>query len=155
MNLILIVDDYLPESGKIAAKMMHELALECIRKGHQVLVITPDSYQAYDSESNHLYQYQGVGVYRFPSGRLKNVSKPIRLVNEILLPYRAWVYGNKMFKSASCDLVIYYSPSIFWSYLIKKIKKISGAKSFLILRDFFPQWVIDNGMLKENSLLAK
>ena len=37
MKLLLIIDDYLPLSTKIAAKMMHELALEFKKKGHDVL----------------------------------------------------------------------------------------------------------------------
>ena len=33
MNLLLIVDDYLPHSIKVAAKMMHELAIEFKNRG--------------------------------------------------------------------------------------------------------------------------
>ncbi|TGL99230.1 glycosyltransferase family 4 protein [Leptospira jelokensis] len=155
MQLCLIVDDYLPDSGKIAAKMMHELALEFIRQGHDVLLITPDSYQKYGKSKNHLYDFEGVQVFRFPSGRLKNVPKSLRLVNEFLLSYRAWYYGHKFLSSKKFDFIIYYSPSIFWSYLVEKIRNIGGAKTFLILRDFFPQWVIDNGMIKEKSFLGR
>ena len=41
MRICLIIDDYLPESIKIGAKMMHELAIELISQGHKVVVITP------------------------------------------------------------------------------------------------------------------
>ena len=30
MRILLVVDDYMPQSKKVAAKMMHELALEFI-----------------------------------------------------------------------------------------------------------------------------
>lgn len=155
MNVCLIVDDYLPESGKIAAKMMHELACEFMRQGHDVLVITPDSYKKYGNRSDHFYFYDGVNVFRFPSGRLKNIAKPLRLINEFLLPLRAWYFGKKYFKQKKFDYIIYYSPSIFWSFLVRKLRKISDSKTFLILRDFFPQWVFDNGMIKESSLLGQ
>ena len=42
MKICLIVDDYMPNSIKVAAKMMHELACEFISKGHEVTVLTPD-----------------------------------------------------------------------------------------------------------------
>mgnify|MGYP000137799508 FL=1 len=41
MKLALIVDDYLPHSTRVGAKMMYELARELLFQGHQVTVITP------------------------------------------------------------------------------------------------------------------
>ena len=36
---------------------------------------------------------------------------------------------------------------LFFASYLSRLKKLWGASSYLILRDFFPQWVIDNGML--------
>lgn len=41
MRICIIVDDYLPNSTKVAAKMMHELAVKLKEKGHEITVITP------------------------------------------------------------------------------------------------------------------
>jgi len=155
MKILLIVDDYLPESTKIAPKMMHELALEFVVQSHEVLVVTPDSYQNYTKSNLNYSQLDGINVYRFPSGRLKNISKLLRLINEFLLPYRAWYHGKKIFKQNKFDLIIYYSPSIFWGWLVSKLKKLWNAKTYLILRDIFPQWAIDNGLLRKNSPITK
>lgn len=154
MKICLIVDDYLPHSIKVAAKMMHELAVEFIAQGHTVLVITPVQEKDERKSGFYLENLDGVEVMRFPSGKVKNVSKPTRLVNEILLSYRAWKYGKKYFLENPFDLIVYYSPSIFWSGLISRLKKLWKSKTFLVLRDFFPQWVIDNGMIGKNSLPA-
>ena len=62
--------------------MMHELALEFKRQGHQVLVIAP----AVGGSRKWVEEdYQGIQVGRFRSGRIKNVSKPLRAINEMLL----------------------------------------------------------------------
>ena len=53
------------------------------------------------------------------------------------------------------DIIIYYSPSIFFGAFVKKLKKLWNCKSYLILRDIFPQWTIDNNILKENSIITK
>lgn len=135
--------------------MMHELASELHSQGHDVLVVTPDSYQNYRYLPRHLDILEGVKVLRFPSGRLKNIPKPIRLVNELLLPFRAWRAGKAHFANEKIDLVICYSPSIFWGWLVYKLKKLWIPKTYLILRDIFPQWAIDNGILKKNSPLTK
>lgn len=43
MKLALIIDDYLPNSTRVGAKMFHDLAQEFIHRGHDVTVITPDT----------------------------------------------------------------------------------------------------------------
>ena len=48
------------------------------------------------------------------------------------------------------DGVIWYSPSIFFGPIIRLIKYKKNIKSYLILRDIFPQWAIDLKILKIN-----
>jgi len=45
IKILLIVDDYVPHSIKIAAKMMHEMALRYKQMGYEVSVLTPDPLQ--------------------------------------------------------------------------------------------------------------
>ena len=39
----------------------------------------------------------------------------------------------------------------FLGRLVSRLKNLWGASSYLVLRDFFPQWVIDNGLLSTTS----
>ncbi|MCW7497046.1 glycosyltransferase family 4 protein [Leptospira levettii] len=151
MKVLIIVDDYLPKSIKVAGKMMHELALEFLHSGHAVTVVTPDPDL---KDSCTLDELDGIKILRFRSGRIKNVSKPIRLFNEILLSFRAVKVLSHWFISNPHDLIVFYSPTIFWSGLVRYLKKIWKSPSYLILRDFFPQWVIDNGIIGKHSILA-
>jgi len=152
MKVCIVVDDYVPRSTKVAAKMIHELSLEIIKQGHGVTVITPDPTLLNSQEVSIL---DGVKICRFYSGEIKNVSKVKRLINEYLLSYRAWKVYKKYFKENPHDFIIFWSPSIFWSGLVKNLKNIWNAPSYMLLRDFFPQWVIDNNMLKEKSLITR
>lgn len=132
--------------------MMHELALEFKRQGHQVLVIAP----AVGGSRKWVEEdYQGIQVGRFRSGRIKNVSKPLRAINEMLLSRKAYRAGKKTLRSNPCDVIVYYSPTIFFGSLVARLKKLWNAKSFLILRDIFPQWVVDHGMLSANSPIIR
>lgn len=152
MKICLIVDDYMPDSIKVAAKMMHELAIEFQKDGHIVTVIAPNPTL---NTNLDIITLNGIKICRFKSGEIKNVSKVKRAINETLLSYKAWSICNSIFKNDKHDLIVYYSPSIFFGTLVKKLKKLWNAPSYLILRDLFPQWVIDNGMLNENSLITK
>ncbi|VAF38264.1 glycosyltransferase family 4 protein [Enterobacter hormaechei] len=148
MKLALSIDDYLPNSTRVGAKMFHELAQEFIRRGHDVTVITPDTHL---QEEVSFDTFQGVKTWRFKSGPLKDVGKIQRAINETLLSHRAWNSIKSQIKRETFDGVVYYSPSIFWGSLVKKIKSRCQCPAYLILRDMFPQWVIDAGMLKAGS----
>lgn len=152
MRLALVIDDYLPDSTRVGAKMMHELALELLRQGHEPFVIAPGGHQKHSLLEDTI---DGIPILRFRSGPVKDISKVRRVINESRLSRRAWGAAKKQVQSKKIDGVVYYSPSIFFGGLIKKIKSTWNCPSFLILRDFFPQWVIDNGMIKEGSLIAR
>jgi len=152
MKICLIVDDYMPHSIKVAAKMMHELACEFVAQGHEVSVITPSSQL---EEACELSILDGVNVWRFKSGEIKNVGKIKRTINETLLSHRAWCALPPRFKHNRHDLIIYYSPTIFWGPLVRRLKKLWGARSYLVLRDFFPQWALDQGLIREGSMIEK
>lgn len=152
MKLALIIDDYLPNSTRVGAKMFHELAQEFIRRGHDVTVIAPDTNI---QEAMFCDIFQGVKIWRFKSGPLKDVNKIKRAINETLLSYRAWRSIKSQIKRETFDGVVYYSPSIFWGHLVKKIKARCQCPAYLILRDMFPQWVIDAGMLKAGSPIER
>jgi glycosyltransferase involved in cell wall biosynthesis len=148
MKLLLIVDDYLPHSIKVAAKMMHELALEFKKNGHSVSVLTPAPLQ---KESLTIVEIDGIEILNFKSGEIKNISKAKRAINETLLSYYAWTATKNFFNKNHFDGIVYYSPSIFWGFLVKKLRSLWKCNSYLILRDIFPQWTLDNGLMKKNS----
>jgi glycosyltransferase involved in cell wall biosynthesis len=152
MKIALVIDDYLPSSTRVGAKMFHELAIELRDYGHEITVITPDYQQNVEFRITDL---DGITVWRFNSGPIKDVSKLQRAVNESLLSLKAWRAIKSEIKSGTFDGIIYYSPSIFWGMLVNRLKKKCCCPAYLVLRDLFPQWVIDAGMLKENSLIAR
>ena len=145
------MDDYLPHSKKIAAKAMHDLAVEFVQQGHLVTVVTPN--QRLNSNSS-IFILDGVTVLEFASGRTKDASKSIRLLSETLFSIRALMAYKHYFKKNRHDFIVYYSPSIFWGILVLYLKQIWYVRSYLILRDLFPQWVIDQGLISSGSPVA-
>ena len=153
MKLALVVDDYLPHSTRGGAKMMHELARELVLQGNQVTVITPES-----GVGLHLFRMDsldGVSIWRFKSGPLKDKAKVIRAINESFLSFKAWRAISRRVKKDSFDGIIYYSPSIFLGPLVAKLKKRCDCRAYLVLRDFFPQWAVDSGLIKKGSLIER
>ena len=152
MRLLLIVDDYLPHSIKVAAKMMHELAVEFVHRGHDVTVLTPNFAQ---KERLSVKELDGVRILSFKSGEIKNIGRVQRAINETFLSTLAWIAVKRYLRENFPDAVIYYSPTIFFGSLVGRIKRNWKVKSYLILRDVFPQWTVDNGLIRENSLIHR
>ncbi|UDM62770.1 glycosyltransferase family 4 protein [Pseudoalteromonas piscicida] len=153
MRIALLPDDYLPSSTLVHAKMFHELAHELMRLGHEVVVITPGlPHQETRLQKEH---FDGVEVWRFRAGTRRGVGKVKRAINESLLSLCAWIAIKREVKEAPFDVCVNYSPTIFFGLLASKMRKMYGTYVYLVLRDMFPQWIIDQEIIKRDSLIAK
>ena len=56
------------------------------------------------------------------------------------------------FSDIKFDLVLYATPPVTFAKVIRFVKKRDGAKSYLLLKDIFPQNSVDLGMLSEHGL---
>jgi len=149
MRICLIVDCYLP-STKSSAKLMSDLAGEFAGLGHEPVVVVPDDSLG-RAEGYRLCEEGGVTVLRIRSGRIKGASLVKRAMNEAMLSWVLWRGGRKYFRRNPCDLVVFYSPSIFFGGVVGKLKKLWGCPAYMILRDIFPQWAVDAGVLRSGG----
>jgi len=46
------------------------------------------------------------------------------------------------------EAIVWYSPSIFHGPLVRQLKRVSGCKGYLIIRDVFPEWALDLNLLR-------
>ncbi len=58
-------------------------------------------------------------------------------------------------KGESFDVVLYATPPVTFESVVTYCKKKYNCKSFLMLKDIFPQNAVDIGLFKENSLIHK
>ncbi|MEZ6930035.1 glycosyltransferase family 4 protein [Aeromonas sp. S16(2024)] len=152
MRLALLIDDYLPDSTRVGAKMFHELAVCLQQQGHYVIVITPECNQ---TDTLVCGELDGIKVWRFKSGEIKNIGKIKRAINESMLFLRTWWAVREKIEKDTFDGVIYYSPSIFWGGVVRWLCQRCQCPAYLVLRDLFPRWAIDAGMIGERSLITR
>jgi glycosyltransferase involved in cell wall biosynthesis len=145
MRILIIVDCYYP-SSKSSAKLIYDLGTELHQQGHQVTVLTPSEHNAKGLE---LSTENRLLIARVKTGKIKGASKLFRAFREVRLSATLWRKGNRFFRENPCDLIILYSPSIFFGSLVRKLKLLWGCPVYLILRDIFPQWVVDAGVLRK------
>lgn len=149
MKIALFPDDYLPDSTLVHAKMFHELALEFLRIGHHPIIITP----SHGKQTTRLKVefIDGVEVWRFRNPPMRGQGKVKRLISESLLSFNAYMALKNAKDLQSFDLCVNYSPTIFFGPLMHWFKKKVGTFNYLVLRDMFPQWVIDEGLISDKS----
>ena len=71
----------------------------------------------------------------------------------LLIQYQYNRAINKYFEGVNFDLILYATPPINFGWLIKKLKIKHNCKSYLMLKDIFPQNAVDLGMIKQGSFL--
>jgi len=148
MNILLLVDCYLP-STKSSPKLIHDLACEFYHQGHAPTVVAPDDALSIYMEVSH---EQDIRIVRFKTGKIKTASRFVRALNEMSLSSLLWKRGKEFFLENRFDVIVYYSPSIFWGSIVKRLKEFYDCPSYLILRDIFPKWAVDAGILKEGII---
>lgn len=148
MRILVIVDTYVPERIS-AALQMHDLVKEMRRQGHHPTVVVPTATLTQDWSFE---QVDEVDVLRIRTPQTKNIGKVRRALAEWWLPYGV-LRGLKRSgqRDARWDGIVWYSPSIFFGPLIARLKRRAGCRSYLILRDLFPDWAADAGLLRRNS----
>jgi UDP-N-acetylglucosamine:LPS N-acetylglucosamine transferase len=126
---------------------MSDLAKEIVSRNIDVDVLTTESSL---KTAFSIKKEEGVNVIRVKTGQFDNVSNFRRTINELLIPFymiKALIICDYDIKNY--DGIISWSPSIFFGPLIYFIKKLNNAKSYLILRDIFPEWAYDLRILKK------
>lgn len=147
MKIVLVADTF-PPFRSSGAVQLRDLAREFVRQGHQLTVLLPDARlnQAWTLES-----FDGAQVLRLRSPRIKEVGYLRRTFGEWLMPYamrrnlrRSPLAGQHW------EGIVWYSPSIFHGPLVRALKQRSCCRGYLIIRDIFPEWAVDIGLLRLN-----
>jgi len=143
---ITIIADSFPPLKNSAAVLVFSLAEALASLDNEVLVITPSSEidEPFLEEDFEVFK-----VLRLRCGEIKSHSKFVRGIQELSLFFSLPRALKKTdFKSYDPNLIIWYSPSIFFGSLVKSLKHTSNT-SYLILRDIVPQWLVDIGLMSK------
>ena len=148
-DYVILVDSFKPINNS-AAVMIDELGIH-MSKENTVCIITEEStlknFYSYEKLSNNYYVLRLKTFKRYRSNFLRGFSE---LINPYLMVFIFRSFGLK--NRILAKNLIWYSPSIFYSPFISYFKKINNARTYLILRDMFPLWMVDLGLLKKGSI---
>jgi glycosyltransferase involved in cell wall biosynthesis len=144
MRIALIADTF-PPLRTSGAVQLRDLSREFVRQGHNLTIMLPGNGLDQPWVLNEL---DGVQVLLLMAPRTKDIGYVRRTFGELVMPF-AMLRGLSKSPLArqKWDGVVWYSPSIFFGPIAAFLKKSSGCKGYLIIRDIFPEWAVDMGLM--------
>ena len=129
--------------------MYSDLLREAISRGHEVFSVVPSN----KGGKSELVESMGSKILKLYTGQVTGNSSFIKKgINTLRLGGRYKRAVKKYCKGEKFDLILYATPPITIYKAIKYAKKRTGAKTYLLLKDIFPQNAVDLGILKKRGL---
>lgn len=142
---IALIGDTFPPARTSGAVQLRDLARELVRQGHELTVMLPRADIASAWSDEHI---DGARVLSLRAPKTKDIGYLRRTIAEFLMPLAMLRNLRRSpVPMHSFDGVVWYSPSIFFGPVAKALKRASGCKSYLIIRDIFPEWAVDMGLM--------
>ncbi len=148
MKVLFISISSLPHMSEhsISLDLIHEFQ----RNGHEMYVVS--ALERRENRDTYLAEEAGVSVLRVKIGNNKKASIIEKGITTVMMP-RFYISAiKKYFGDVKFDMVMYPTPPVTQVKTVKYIKKRDGAKSYLLLKDIFPQNAVDIGMMTKGGV---
>jgi O26-antigen biosynthesis N-acetyl-L-fucosamine transferase len=143
-RILVIADSFVPTTTS-TAKLVKDLVDEFGRRQIAVTVLVPSLSVERPCEVS---TENGIEVVRIRIGKTKGAGKVIRGLRELSFSQRIWWRARHTLLSRSFDLIIFFSPTIFFGPLVRRLKALFGCPAYLVVRDVWTQFMLDVGELK-------
>lgn len=121
-----------------------------VKQGHNVSVISPKERRF--NEETRLITEDNCKILKLKIGNIQKTGIIEKGISTVLLESRFKSGVKKYFSDIKFDLVLYSTPPITLAGVVKYIKKRDNAKSYLLLKDIFPQNAVDIGMMTKTGV---
>ena len=142
MKVLIFCDTFYPEKNS-AAKLLNDLSIFISKKNkHNVDIFTING--DYSSKSKDLFKIFSLNI--------KNIKSKTLFIRGLLELYSGFyfIFLHLRYRcSTPYKKIIYYNPSILQFFFLIYLKLFYQKSNFiLILRDIFPDWAIELGIIK-------
>lgn len=123
-------------------------------EGLSVYIVTP--YERKFEKNTELVESDGVKILGVKTLNIQKNNIVEKGIGTLLIESQYKSAIKKHFKGVKFDLVLYSTPPITFTKVIKSLKKENPEIiSYLLLKDIFPQNAVDLGMFSKKSLFYK
>lgn len=117
-----------------------------VKKGHNVFVVAPTEKR--NGESTHVAEEgEGFRLLKVRTGNLQKSGLLEKGIATLCVASQFKKAIRKAFVGTRFDFIMYSTPPITLVDVIRYFKKRDGARTYLLLKDIFPQNALDIGVL--------
>ena len=143
MNILFLTIGALPD---IDMSDIYADLLRCFRdQGHNVYVVFP--YQKRLNLTTKCFFQSEIKMLGVQIGNITKCGMIEKGISTLMIESQYKKAIQKHFADVKFDLVMYSTPPITLAGVVDYIKKRDGARSYLLLKDIFPQNAVDLGMM--------
>lgn len=125
--------------------------LRCFRNnGHNVYTVS--SYERRTGKETELTEDHGAHMLHVKIGNLTKTNTIEKGISTVMIEKQYKTAIRKHFSNVKFDLVMYSTPPITLVKVIEYVKNRDNCKSYLLLKDIFPQNAVDLGMMQKSGL---
>lgn len=130
-----------------------DLMREFIKRGNDVYIASPTERRF--GKPTHLIDSPNCHILKIRTLNIQKTNIVEKGIGTLLLESQFDRAIHKYWGNVNFDLVLYATPPITFNKVIERVKKRCGCRSYLMLKDIFPQNAVDLGMMKQGSFLHK
>lgn len=125
--------------------------LRCFRdNGHNVYTVS--SYERRTGKETKLIEDHGTHMLHVKIGNLTKTNTIEKGISTVMIEKQYKTAITKFLSNVKFDLVMYSTPPITLVKVIEYVKKRDNCKSYLLLKDIFPQNAVDLGMMQRSGV---
>jgi glycosyltransferase involved in cell wall biosynthesis len=127
-----------------------DLLREFAKNGHNIYIVSPCERK--NNKPTHLIKEDISTILKVKVGNIQKTNIVEKGISTILLEGNYTNAIKKYFNNIRFDLIIYSTPPITLASTVEYIKKRDNAKTYLLLKDIFPQNAVDLCMLEKTGM---
>lgn len=148
MNILFISISSIPDI------YLHSISLDLLREfkknGHNICILC--ALEKNNPKPTYCAEEEGFKIVRVQIGGNKKAGLIEKGITTIMEPQKYIKAIKEFLNNERFELVMYPTPPVTQVKTVEYIKKRDGAKSYLLLKDIFPQNAVDIGMMKTSGL---
>lgn len=127
-----------------------DLLREFKKNGHEVYIVSTNERRL--GKETEYVDEDGSHLLRVKIGNLTKTNLIEKGISTLLIESQFKAAIRKYLSDVRFDLIMYSTPPITLVSAIEYVKKRNGAKTYLLLKDIFPQNAVDIGIMSKTGV---
>ncbi len=129
----------------------NDLMRQFAKEGHQVYIMFPTERR--EKGKTEMVSHDNVHYIKVKTLNIQKTNIIEKGLATLAIEYQFLSAVKSQLNKVKFDTILYTTPPITFTKVIDFVKKRDQAKSYLLLKDIFPQNAVDLGMMKKNGFL--